>query len=114
MALDQDTGKVVWKEKVDNYKDGYSATAAPLIVKGMVITGVSGGEFGVVGRVDARDAKTGKLVWSRPTVEGHMGYKYDKDGKKVENGITGDAAGKNVAGRLVAKRWRGDLVRRHL
>ncbi|GAA0811488.1 PQQ-dependent methanol/ethanol family dehydrogenase [Ralstonia mannitolilytica] len=89
IALDQDTGKVVWKEKIDDYAAGYSYTAAPLIVKGMVLTGVSGGEFGVVGRVEARDAKTGRLIWTRPTVEGHMGYKYDKDGNKVENGMTG-------------------------
>lgn len=89
VALDQDTGKVVWKDKIDDYAAGYSYTAAPLIVKGMVLTGVSGGEFGVVGRVEARDAKTGNLIWTRPTVEGHMGYKYDKDGNKTENGMTG-------------------------
>ncbi|TCO83391.1 alcohol dehydrogenase (cytochrome c) [Plasticicumulans lactativorans] len=88
VALDQDTGKVVWKEKLDDYKEGYSNTAAPIIVKGKVITGVSGGEFGVVGRVDARDAKTGKLVWTRPVLEGYMGYMV-KDGQKVENGVTG-------------------------
>ena len=84
VALEQDTGKVVWKEKIDDYAAGYSQTAAPLIAEGLLLTGVSGGEFGVVGRVEARDPKTGKLVWSRPVVEGHMGY---KDGK--ENGITG-------------------------
>jgi len=84
VALDQNTGKVVWREKIDDYTAGYSYTAAPLIADGLLLTGVSGGEFGVVGRVDARDPKTGKLVWSRPTVEGHMGY---KDGK--ENGISG-------------------------
>ena len=79
VALNQETGKVVWKTKVDDYKAGYSMTAAPIVVKGMLITGVSGGEFGVVGRIEARDAKTGKMIWSRPVVEGHMGYKYDKD-----------------------------------
>jgi len=84
VALDQDTGKVVWREKIDDYSAGYSYTAAPLIADGLLLTGVSGGEFGVVGRVEARDPKTGKMVWSRPMVEGHMGY---KDGK--ENGITG-------------------------
>ncbi len=84
VALDQDTGKVVWKEKVDDYAAGYSMSAAPLIADGLLLTGVSGGEFGVVGRVEARDPKTGKLIWTRPTVEGHMGY---KDGK--ENGISG-------------------------
>jgi alcohol dehydrogenase (cytochrome c) len=84
VALDQNTGKVVWREKIDDYAAGYSYTAAPLIADGLLLTGVSGGEFGVVGRVEARDPKTGKMVWSRPTVEGHMGY---KDGK--ENGISG-------------------------
>ena len=84
VALDQDTGKVVWKEKVGDYADGYSITNAPFIAKGLVITGMAGGEFGVVGRVQAHDAKTGKLVWMRPTIEGHMGF---KDGK--ENGISG-------------------------
>jgi alcohol dehydrogenase (cytochrome c) len=84
VALDQNTGKVVWREKIDDYSAGYSYTAAPLIAEGLLITGLSGGEFGVVGRVEARDPKTGKMVWVRPVVEGHMGY---KDGK--ENGITG-------------------------
>ncbi len=84
VALDQNTGKVVWREKIDDYSAGYSYTAAPLIADGLLLTGVSGGEFGVVGRVEARDPKTGKMVWTRPVVEGHMGY---KDGK--ENGITG-------------------------
>jgi alcohol dehydrogenase (cytochrome c) len=99
VALDQATGKVVWKEKIDDYQAGYSSSAAPLIAKGMVLTGVSGGEFGVIGRVEARDAKTGHLVWVRPTVEGHMGYKYDDSGAKAENGISGTT---NAS-------WPGDL-----
>lgn len=99
VALDAKTGKVKWKKKVEDYKAGYSITAAPIVVKGKVITGVSGGEFGVVGKVEAYDAKTGKLAWSRPTVEGHMGYIW-KDGKKMENGISGGEAGKT---------WPGDL-----
>jgi len=99
VALNQDTGEVVWKEKIDNYADGYSSSAAPLIAGGLLLTGVSGGEFGVIGRVEARNPKTGALVWTRPTVEGHMGYKYDKDGNKTENGISG----------TVGKSWPGDL-----
>lgn len=99
VALDQDSGKVVWKEKIDDYAAGYSNTAAPIIANGLVLTGVSGGEFGVVGRVEARDAKTGAMVWSRPTVEGHMGYTYDKDGNKKEAGISGST---NAT-------WKGDL-----
>ena len=99
VALDQKTGDVVWKEKIDDYAAGYSNTAAPLIAGGLLLTGVSGGEFGVVGRVEARDPKTGKLVWVRPTVEGHMGYKYDAAGNKTENGVSGTAG----------KSWPGDL-----
>lgn len=73
VALNKDTGDVVWNKKIADYKAGYSYTAAPLIVKGLVITGNSGGEFGIVGRVQARDAETGELVWDRPVIEGHMG-----------------------------------------
>ena len=112
VALDQDTGDVVWKEKIDDYAAGYSATAAPIIAEGLLLTGVSGGEFGVVGRVEARDAKTGKLVWTRPTVEGHMGYTYDKDGTRRERHLRHDQ--QELAGRPVEDRRRGDLARRHL
>jgi len=79
VALDAKTGKVVWRQELGDYKAGYSYSAAPLIVKGMVITGVSGGEFGIVGKVEARDAKTGELIWVRPTVEGHMGMLHGKE-----------------------------------
>ncbi|WP_137896454.1 PQQ-dependent methanol/ethanol family dehydrogenase [Ramlibacter sp. 2FC] len=89
VALDKDSGKVVWREKIDDYKAGYSYTAAPLIAEGLLLTGVSGGEFGVVGRVEARDPMSGKLVWVRPMVEGHMGYRYDAEGKAVETGVSG-------------------------
>ncbi|WP_417225588.1 PQQ-dependent methanol/ethanol family dehydrogenase [Amphritea sp.] len=99
VALDAKTGKVKWKKTVADYKEGYSITAAPMIVNGKVITGVSGGEFGIVGKAEAYDAKTGKILWSRPTVEGHMGYIW-KDGKKIENGISGGKAGQT---------WPGDL-----
>jgi alcohol dehydrogenase (cytochrome c) len=99
VALNADNGEVVWKEKIDDFAAGYSYTAAPLIAEGLLVTGVSGGEFGIVGRVEARDPMTGKMVWMRPMVEGHMGYKYDKDGKAIDNGISGTAG----------KTWPGDL-----
>ncbi len=73
VALDLKTGDVVWRDKIADYKAGYSYTAAPLVVDGLVITGNSGGEFGIVGEVQARDADTGDLVWTRPVIEGHMG-----------------------------------------
>jgi alcohol dehydrogenase (cytochrome c) len=73
VALDRKTGDVVWRDKIADYKAGYSYTAAPLIVNGLVITGNSGGEFGIVGEVQARDVETGEMVWTRPVIEGHMG-----------------------------------------
>ncbi|AYF86621.1 methanol/ethanol family PQQ-dependent dehydrogenase [Pseudomonas sp. JS3066] len=99
VALNKDTGKVVWRKTVADYKAGYSISAAPLVVKGKLITGVAGGEFGVVGKIEAYNPKNGELLWTRPTVEGHMGYVY-KDGKQVENGISGGQPGKT---------WPGDL-----
>ncbi len=73
VALNKDTGDVVWRDKIADYKAGYSYTAAPLIVDGLVITGNSGGEFGIVGTVQARNIENGDLVWERPVIEGHMG-----------------------------------------
>ncbi|HEY9021969.1 MAG TPA: PQQ-dependent methanol/ethanol family dehydrogenase [Paracoccaceae bacterium] len=73
VALNAKTGDTVWNKKIADYKAGYSYTAAPLIVNGLVVTGNSGGEFGIVGSVQARDAETGELVWERPVIEGHMG-----------------------------------------
>ncbi|WP_138466489.1 PQQ-dependent methanol/ethanol family dehydrogenase [Poseidonocella sp. HB161398] len=73
VALDRHTGDVVWNKKMEDYKAGYSYTAAPMVVDGKVIVGNSGGEFGVVGAVSAYDAETGDMVWKRPTIEGHMG-----------------------------------------
>ncbi|CDO36282.1 MULTISPECIES: methanol/ethanol family PQQ-dependent dehydrogenase [Novosphingobium] len=84
IALNRETGKVVWNKKLADYQAGYSATAAPLIVKDMVITGNSGGEFGIIGEVQARNVDTGELIWSRPTIEGHMGMLNGR-----ENGVTG-------------------------
>jgi len=79
VALDRKTGKVVWKKTIEDYQAGYSFSSAPMVVHGKLITGMSGGEFGIVGKVQARDPLTGELIWSRPTVEGHMGTLNGKD-----------------------------------
>lgn len=99
LALDAKTGKVVWSKKIDDFKAGFSYTAAPLIVPSkahgpIIVTGVSGGEFGIVGRVEARKVDSGDLVWSRPTIEGHMG---------MLNGKESTMTGKKGA------TWPGDL-----
>jgi len=94
VGLNRKTGDVVWKDKIANYKAGYSYTAAPLIVNGLVITGNSGGEFGIVGEVQARKADTGEVVWTRPVIEGHMGTLNGKES--------------TMTGKLNAT-WPGDL-----
>jgi alcohol dehydrogenase (cytochrome c) len=70
VALDQKTGQVAWQTQVARWQDGYSITAAPLYADGMVITGLSGGEFGIRGRVTAFDARTGKERWRFYTIAG--------------------------------------------
>src|ERR1700687_2966309 len=63
VALDARTGKVAWTAKNGNPKIGETNTNAPHVFKDKVLTGISGGEFGVRGRVVAYDIKTGKQVW---------------------------------------------------
>ena len=70
IAFERMTGKVAWTVTLADYKDGYSATSAPLIIGDLVYTGVAGGEFGASGFVDAYDVKTGKQVWRIHTVPG--------------------------------------------
>jgi alcohol dehydrogenase (cytochrome c) len=70
VALDAKTGKVVWEKKVEDWKTGYYMTIAPLVVKGKVMVGVSGGEFGIRGFVQAFDAQSGNSVWKTYTVPG--------------------------------------------
>jgi PQQ-dependent dehydrogenase (methanol/ethanol family) len=64
VALDARTGKVVWTAKNGNPKIGETNTNAPHVFKDKIITGISGGEFGVRGRLIAYDLKTGKRVWT--------------------------------------------------
>jgi alcohol dehydrogenase (cytochrome c) len=68
IAFDRKTGKVAWNVVIADYKEGYSSTAAPLIVGDLVYSGEAGGEFGAPGFLDAYDLKTGKRVWRTMTV----------------------------------------------
>lgn len=70
VALDARTGNLLWDVEVADYKAGYSKTAAPLIVKDKVVTGIAGGEFGIRGFIDAYDADTGELAWRTHTIAG--------------------------------------------
>ena len=70
VAIDARTGNVVWDKEVADHRSGYSKTAAPLIVKGEVVTGIAGGEYGIRGFVDSYDAATGDLAWRAWTIPG--------------------------------------------
>ncbi len=68
VALDQKTGKEVWKTKVAEWKEGFSIVGAPQVANGVVVTGVSGAEFGIRGFLDGYDPETGKQLWRRHTI----------------------------------------------
>ncbi len=68
IALDAKTGKELWKQNAINFKDGYSMTGAPLVADGVVITGISGAEFGTRLFLDGWDAATGNHLWRTYTV----------------------------------------------
>jgi alcohol dehydrogenase (cytochrome c) len=68
IALDLKTGKEIWRQKAAEWKQGYSITAAPLLANGVLITGISGAEFGIRGFLDAWDPQSGMHLWRRYTV----------------------------------------------
>ena len=63
VALEAATGKELWKVKQGDHKKGETITTAPLVINDKVITGISGGEFGVRGFVTANNIDTGEQVW---------------------------------------------------
>jgi quinohemoprotein ethanol dehydrogenase len=68
VALSQQDGHVVWAASNGSPQEGATMTMAPLYYNGLVIVGVSGGEFGVRGAITAFDARDGHLVWRFYTV----------------------------------------------
>jgi alcohol dehydrogenase (cytochrome c) len=70
IALDTKSGNVVWDVTSADYRIGYSYTVAPLVVKDLVVVGISGGEYGIRGFIDAYDAATGERRWRVYTVPG--------------------------------------------
>jgi PQQ-dependent dehydrogenase (methanol/ethanol family) len=63
VAVDANTGQLVWKTAIGDIKFGETATMAPVVVRNLVYSAVSGGELGVRGRLIAMDVKTGKIAW---------------------------------------------------
>ena len=92
VALDAETGRVIWEARTADKSSDYSITGAPLVVKGKVIIGNGGGEFAVRGYISAYDAETGKLDWRFYTVPGDPSKPFE-----------------NRAMEFAAKTWSGDI-----
>ena len=97
IALDAKTGAEIWKSKAAEWKEGYSMTVAPLIANGVLVTGISGAEFGIRGFIDGWDPETGKQLWRHYTIpargeKGNETWPQDTDAWKTGGGsswITG-------------------------
>ena len=80
VALDAKTGNKVWQSDIADPELGYSETMAPTVVKGKVLIGTNGGEYGIRGFVRAYDAKDGKQLWNFHTIpENSVGVWAEKD-----------------------------------
>ena len=69
-ALDAATGKLLWSVVTVDQSQAYTITGAPRVVKGKVLIGNGGAEFGVRGYLSAYDVNDGKLIWRFYTVPG--------------------------------------------
>jgi alcohol dehydrogenase (cytochrome c) len=70
IALDARTGEVLWDQEVEDYLTGYYMTLAPLAIDGKILIGVSGGEFGTRGFIQAFAAADGAPLWKTYTIPG--------------------------------------------
>jgi PQQ-dependent dehydrogenase (methanol/ethanol family) len=88
IALNRTTGQVVWEAVMPDEPQHYGSTVAPLIVKDMVIAGVSGGDWGIRGFLAAYKASTGERVWRFWTIpaKGEPGIETWKGGESKDGG----------------------------
>lgn len=77
VALDQQTGAVLWDTRVADPAAGYGITAAPRYYDGKVFIGVTGGEYQVRGKMEAYDATNGALLWTFNTIPGPGEFGHD-------------------------------------
>ncbi len=95
IALNAQTGEEVWSTLTVNPDKAYTITGAPRVIKGKVLIGNGGGEYGVRGYFGAYDAETGEEVWRFYTVPGEPGK---KDG----------AASDEILEKLAGPTWTGE------
>ncbi len=115
LALDAKTGKELWKAKhpdksnagpeANGYKTGATMTNAPIVIKDIVIAGISGGEFGVRGRVTAFDVNSGKHLWTK--------YSTGPDDEVgIQNGVANANYASHKGKDLGVSTWQGDEWKR--
>jgi PQQ-dependent dehydrogenase (methanol/ethanol family) len=100
VALDAKTGKELWKVANGDPKKGETMTSAPLIIKDKVYVGISGGEFGVQGRMTAYNLKDGSLAWKAYSVGPDDQILFDPE----KTTVMGKPVGKNSS----LTTWEGD------
>ena len=91
IALDWKTGAKLWDVQTTDNSKPYSITGAPRIVKGKVLIGNGGAEFGVRGYLSAYDADTGEMAWRFYTVPGNPADGFE-----------------NATMEMAAKTWNGE------
>ncbi len=122
VALDADTGKLLWQTQIAEPELGYSETMAPTVVDNKVLIGTNGGEYGVRGFVKAYNAKDGKLIWTFHTIpkKGHEGVwaTHDATGRDMHRDIAKEKAALKKAGdfwkRLGGGVWQNPAIDREL
>ncbi|MGH8535724.1 MAG: methanol/ethanol family PQQ-dependent dehydrogenase [Gammaproteobacteria bacterium] len=100
VAIDAKTGKKVWSVKNGDPKRGETNTNAPHVIKDKVITGISGGEFGVQGFLAAYNIKDGKLAWKA--------YSVGPDDQLLVDPEKTTELGKPIGKDSSLKTWKGD------
>ena len=100
VALNAKTGKVIWRIKNGDPKKGETNTNAPVVIKDKVLTGISGGEFGVRGFLAAYYIKDGSLAWKA--------YSVGPDDEMLIDPRKTTHLGKPVGRNSSTNTWKGD------
>ena len=100
VALDRNTGKVVWSAKNGDPGKGATGTSAPMVIKDKVFVGISGGEFGVQGHITAYNLSDGSLAW--------RGYSTGPDSQTLMDPNKTTHLGKKVGKNSGTATWEGD------
>jgi alcohol dehydrogenase (cytochrome c) len=100
VALDAKTGKEVWRVRNGDPAKGETMTGAPTVVKDKVIVGISGGEFGVQGRMTAYNMKDGSVAWKA--------YSVGPDSQTLIDPNKTTELGRPVGAESSTKTWEGD------